>query len=82
MKEISNNELDSTANKTPLLEKPSDRSGQMDENVHTVDTTHQSRGAMRRIEFIEIHEQPWFPEKREVPRGPHNPYTNRRNPGR
>jgi hypothetical protein len=33
----------------------------MDENVYTVDTSCQSRVAMRRVQFIEIHEQPWFP---------------------
>jgi hypothetical protein len=33
----------------------------MDGNLNPVDTTHQSRVAMRRIQFIELHDQPWFP---------------------
>ncbi len=33
----------------------------MDENTHTVDTTHQAKMPMRRIHFIEFHEQSWFP---------------------
>jgi hypothetical protein len=33
----------------------------MDEVVCTVDTAYQDRSPMRRIQFIEIHEQPWFP---------------------
>ena len=31
----------------------------MDENVQRVDTAHQV--SMRRLQLIEIHEQPWFP---------------------
>jgi hypothetical protein len=33
----------------------------MDGNLNPVDTTHRSRVAMRRIQFIELHDQPWFP---------------------
>jgi hypothetical protein len=33
----------------------------LDENGLAVDTTHLSPATVRRIQFIEIHEQPWFP---------------------
>jgi hypothetical protein len=33
----------------------------MDENVYAVDTTNRANYSMRRVQFIEIHEQPWFP---------------------
>jgi hypothetical protein len=33
----------------------------MDENVYAVDTTNRANYSMRRVQFIEIHEQSWFP---------------------
>jgi hypothetical protein len=33
----------------------------MGENVHAVDTTNRAKYSMRRVQFIEIHEQSWFP---------------------
>src|ERR1700678_166483 len=34
---------------------------QMDGSARAVDTTHQAKFIMRRVQFIEIHEQPWVP---------------------